>query len=593
MAIDSIPALLFKQAASQPDRPAYYEKIRGEWQPTRWADYGAQVQQASRALIALGFEAGQKVCILGFNRPEWVLMDVAAIATGGAPAGIYITSSPSEVAYILNHSEAPIVLLEDAEQWAKVLEEMDNLPHLKHVVMMKGADLIDHEMVMTWEEFLARGAEVPAGKVDERLEALEEDGLATLIYTSGTTGPPKAVMLSNHNLVWTIRKAATVADVEPTDTIVSYLPLSHIAEQLFTIHGPVVMGFTVYFAESIPKLPDNLKEVKPSIVFGVPRIWEKMYGKVSETLGAATGAKAKLVEWAMQVGRAQLYLRHHGKPLTRSLKIQKKIAHKLIYSKVREAMGFQNARICVTAAAPLSRDIIEFFEGLDIPIQEVYGQSEDTGPATFNHVDHARLGTVGRPYSGTELRIADDGEICLKGPHVFLGYYKDQAATDEALVDGWLHTGDLGSVDREGFVRITGRKKEIIVTSGGKNITPINIEERVNKHPLVSQSVLIGDARKFISALITLEPDKASAWAKENGTSVAAMPTDDRVLQSIQQHLDEVVNPEFARVEHVRKFTLLPREFSVDEEELTPTMKLKRRVVYEHFAGDIEAMYEG
>ena len=593
MASESTPARLFHQAQIQPNQPAYFDKVHGEWKPTTWSDYAKEVHQAGQALIALGVDPGDKICILGFNRPEWVIVDVAAIAVGAAPAGIYTTCSPEEVAYILNHSEAPLVLLEDQGQWEKVLAELPNLPNLKHVVMMKGVDPIDHEIILSWDEFIAKGADIPAQQVDDRTDALEPDGLATLIYTSGTTGPPKAVMLSNRNLTWTTDEGTSLAGVTAADSSVSYLPLSHIAEQLFTIHGPISVGFQVYFAESIAALPDNLKEVRPTVVFGVPRIWEKMHAKVSAKLDAATGVKATLANWALGVGRESMTYKHRGQDLPGLLGLKYKIANKLIFSKVKGAMGFDRASVCITAAAPISREVLEFFTGLDISIQEVYGQSEDTGPATMNVPGNTKLGTVGTKFRGTEVKIADDDEILLKGPHIFLGYYKDEAATNEALKDGWLYTGDLGRIDADGFLSIIGRKKEIIVTSGGKNITPINIEEAVNSHPYIGQSVVIGDARKFLSALITLDAEKKADWAAELGADAATLHEDPRVIAAVQKHIDENVNPKFAKVENVRKFALLPREFTVDDEELTPTMKLKRRKVYEHFADEIEGMYKG
>ena len=589
---DSTPARLFAQATTRGDVPAYYEKDGGNWKPTTWSAYADQVRQAGRALIALGVEPGDRVCILGFNRPEWVILDVGAIAVGAAPAGIYITSSPAEVQYILDHSEAPVILLEDEGQWAKVLEELPNLPKLKHVVMMRGVKPIDHEIVMSWEEFLAKGDETPAEKVDELVDALEPDGMATLIYTSGTTGPPKAVMLSNRNLTWTTDEAARIGKVTAEDCSVSYLPLSHIAEQLFTIHGPASIGFTIYYAESIAKLPDNLKEVRPTVVFGVPRIWEKMHAKISDKLDAATGFKATMANWAVGVGKDAMAVKHRGGTPSGWLGFKYGLANKLIFSKVKAAIGFDRARLCVTAAAPISPSVIDFFTGLDISIQEVYGQSEDTGPATFNRLDNTKIGSVGTKFRGTEIKIAADDEILLKGPHVFLGYFKDQKATDETLIDGWLHTGDCGKVDEDGFLRITGRKKEIIVTSGGKNITPANIEKKINDHPMVSQSVVIGDARKFLSAIVTLDPDKKAEWCKANGVDEATAHEDPKLNAEIQAHMDEVVNPSFARVEHIRKFSLLPREFSIEDEELTPTMKIKRRIVNKNWGGTIDAMYE-
>jgi long-chain acyl-CoA synthetase len=593
MAIVSIPGRLFKQAEMNGHKPAYYEKTNGAWQPSTWRHYGDQVAMAARAMITLGFNAKDTVCILGFNRPEWVIFDLAAIAAGGAPAGIYTTCSPDEVQYIINHSEAKLVLLEDTSQWEKVLAELKRLPKLEKVVMMRGADPIDHDLVLSWEDFMAKGEETDRSAVDARLEGITEDQVATFIYTSGTTGPPKAVMLSHKNLSWTARIAVDLAEASSNDSSISYLPLSHIAEQMFTIHAPITVGWPVYYAESIEALPDNLKEVQPTIVFGVPRIWEKMHAKVSDKMSQATGLKAKLLAFAQRTGERVTHLKNHGKAPTGLLKVKYAIANRLIFSKVKPAMGLSNARTCVTGAAPISPEVLKFFASIDICIREVYGQSEDTGPTTFNLAGHTRFGTVGCVLDGTEVKIADDGEILVRGPHVFLGYYKDQAATDDTLINGWLHSGDLGEFTQEGFLKITGRKKEIIITAGGKNIAPKNIEAAIKNCSLVAQSVVIGDRRKFLSALVTLEPDAIAAWAADKGVSADKCHDNPEMIATIQAWIDEKVNPLFARVEHVRKFTLLPQDFSIDKGELTPTLKIKRRIIYDNYAKEIDGMYRG
>lgn len=591
MAIDSIPGRLFKQAESIGHKPAYYEKKNGSWQASTWRQYGDEVALAARAMISLGFNPNDTACILGFNRPEWVIFDVAAIAAGGAAAGIYTTCSPDEVQYIINHSEAKFVLLEDMSQWGKVLGELERLPKLEKVIMMKGADPIDHELVMTWDEFMAKGEETERSALDARLEGITEEQVATFIYTSGTTGPPKAVMLSHKNLSWTASSAVELAEAQSTDSSISYLPLSHIAEQMFTIHAPITVGWPVYYAESIEALPENLKEVQPTVVFGVPRIWEKMHAKVSDKMSQATGVKAKLLAFAQRTGQQVTHLKNHGKEPSGLLKVKYAIADRLIFSKVKPAMGLGRARTCVTGAAPISPEVLKFFASIDVCIREVYGQSEDSGPTTFNVAGHTRFGTVGCVLDGTEVKIADDGEILVRGPHVFLGYYKDQAATDETLIDGWLQSGDLGEFTPEGFLKITGRKKEIIITAGGKNIAPKNIEAAIKNCSLVAQSVVIGDRRKFLSALVTLEPDAVAAWAADKGVSVDGLHENDEMNAAVQAWIDEKVNPLFARVEHVRKFSLLPADFSIDKGELTPTLKIKRRIIYENYAAEIDAMY--
>ena len=591
MAIDSIPSRLFAQAERQPSAPAYAVRGPGGWTLTSWRDYAADVMRATKALIRLGFCPGQSVCILGFNRPEWVILDVACMAAGGAPAGIYTTCSPSEVQYILHHAEAPVALVENEEQWRKIDKERQNLPHLRHVVTMKGAPKIDDPLVMTWEQFLAAGQGVSDREVQERLAALEPGGLATLIYTSGTTGPPKGVMLSHRNLTWTADAARRIARLGPQESTLSYLPLSHIAEQMFTIHGPITAGYPVYFAESIERVPDNLKEVQPTVFFGVPRIWEKFHAGISAKLTQATGLKKRLVEWAMGVGEAVNRGRMSGQgDPSGLLALQYALATKLIFSKLKPAIGLGKARFCVSGAAPIAKEVLEFFARLDIVVLEVYGQSEDTGPTSFNLPHRFRFGTVGPAVEGVEVKIAADDEILVRGPNVFLGYYKEPQATSEALQDGWLCSGDLGAFDADGFLKITGRKKEIIITAGGKNIAPKNIEAALKNHPLINEAVVIGDRRKFLTCLVTLDPEASARFAQEHGVAAADLPTHPALLAQVQRAVD-ATNEELARVEQIKKFTVLPRNLTIESGELTPTLKVKRKKVQEVWSAAIEAMY--
>ena len=584
MATDTIANRLLQRAAKTPNEPAYYVREGGAWKPTNWGTYSDQVTQAGRALIALGFEPGQTVCILGFNRPEWTVVDLATMGAGGAPAGIYTTCSPVEVRYIVEHAEAPLILVENEDQWRKVRLERANMPKLKHVVTMQGVPAIADDMVMTWEEFMAKGDDVEKQTYLDRLENLDPNALATLIYTSGTTGPPKGVMLSHHNIAWTANVAAEIVTPSSADCSLSYLPLSHIAEQMFTLHVPISNGYPVYFAESIEAVPENLKEVQPTIFFGVPRIWEKFHAGVTAKLKDATGVKAKLVKWAMKVGWEANRTPDSPKGL------QYQLANKLIFSKLKPAIGMGNARVCVSGAAPIAREVLEFFACLDIVVLEVYGQSEDTGPTSFNTPARYRFGSVGPAIPGVDVKIAEDDEIMVKGPNVFMGYYKDPEVTSETLTDGWLHSGDLGAFDSDGFLNITGRKKDIIITAGGKNITPKNLEGSMKNHALIDEAVVIGDRRKYLSALVTIDAEAGPAWAAANGEDAGALHKSEKLRASIQEHIDEM-NAHYARVEQIKKFTILQRNFSIEDGELTPTLKVKRAKVNDHFADDIEAMY--
>lgn len=591
MPFDSILHRLFRQASLRPTAPAYFEKRDGRWQAASYRRYADQVRQAARALIALDFKPGQAVAILGFNRSEWVIADLGAIAAGGVPAGIYTTCSHEEVQYIVDHSAAPIVFVENVAQWTKIERELPRLPNLRHVVIMRGAPKVDHPMVLSWDEFLAKADGVPESKVDERVEMIEPAGLATFIYTSGTTGPPKAVMLSHKGLVWTAETAVKTMNIKPSDYGLSYLPLSHVAEQMLSIHVVIAAGCSVYFAESLERLPDNLKEVQPTVFFGVPRVWEKFYAGIRGKLAEATGAKKKIADAARAVGRQRSAYLNRGETPPAHLRLAHDLFDRLVYSKLKAAIGMKNARICVSGAAPISRDVLEFFAEFDIRVLEVYGQSEDNGPTSINVPGRTRFGTVGPAFPGVDVKIADDGEILVRGPHVFLGYYKDKAATDETLIDGWLHSGDLGEISPDGFLSITGRKKEILITSGGKNIAPRNIEEGIKGCSLVGEAVVIGDRRKYLTALITLEPEACAKLMTEKGLSGA--PHDSSEIRAIIQARVDEVNATLARVETVKKFVILHKPFSLESGELTPTLKIRRKVVNQRYAAEIESMYGG
>lgn len=596
--VDSIPRRLLAHASARPDSSAYFAKHQGSWRQTTWGRFGEEVKGAARALMALGLGKGERVAILGFNRPEWTIFDHAAMMAGGVPAGIYTTCSPEEVHYILEHCEARAVLVENEAQLAKVLARRGDLPALRAIVMMRGATVPASSAapadggaeVLAWEQFEERAARTADSELEARLEAIEPDDLATLIYTSGTTGPPKAVMLSHRNLMWTAdAMIATHGGRSHEDCSLSYLPLSHIAEQMGTVHLPATVGSTVYYAESLEAIAENLRDARPTVFFGVPRIWEKFYAALNGKLSQATGFKKVLVQRCRQVCLEVHRRQSSGQEIPRALQWQYRLMQRLVTDKVKKAIGFERARHLATGAAPLATEILEFFASLDLPILEVYGQSEGSGPTTFNRATFGKLGTVGPPLLGVEVKIAEDGEVLVRGPNVFLGYLKDAAATAETLRDGWLCSGDLGSLDERGLLSITGRKKEIIITSGGKNIAPRNIEEAVKQSPLIAEAVVIGDRRKYLSMLVTLDEAAAKAATAQRGEGESERQA---LARLVQQTLDEI-NPTLARVEQVKRFTILPAPLSIEGGELTPTLKIKRSVVAKKYAKEIEAMYDG
>jgi long-chain acyl-CoA synthetase len=592
MSADTILHRLANNARTRPNAPAYYEKKGQAWVPTSWQGYNSQVRQAAKSLLALGFQPGNIVTVLGFNTAEWVIADLASMLAGGAVAGIYTTNSPTECKYIIEHSESPVVLLENKAQWDKIKQVRDDIPTLKHIVMMRGNE-VDDPMTMSWEQFLEKGNGISDDQVDASLNSLKPEQLATLIYTSGTTGPPKGVMLSHENLAFTSESSLDLLHLGPSDSVLSYLPLSHIAEQMFTIHTAISAGYQVYFAESLEKLADNLREVNPTVIFGVPRVWERFYAGVSTRLAEATGAKAKIATWAQGVGRQVWAEKNAGREVSGLLGLQYKLADRLVFAKLKAALGMARMRHCITGAAPIQPEILEFFSGLDVPIYEVYGQSEDCGPTSTNSPGATKYGTVGKAWPDVEVKIAEDEEILVKGKNVFMGYYKNPEATAADLQNGWLHSGDLGKFDSDGYLSIIGRKKEIMITAGGKNIAPKNIEAALKNVDLIAEAVIIADRRRFISALITLEPQALAKFAEENGLAGQAdLHLNPVVIEAVQKGIDEKCNAHFARVEQVRKFTILPRQFTVEDGELTPTQKIKRRIINQNWGQEIESMYE-
>ncbi|MBK6294215.1 MAG: long-chain fatty acid--CoA ligase [Rhodoferax sp.] len=586
------PQRLLQTAQRLGGAAAYH--VRGEqgWQATNWTDYAQQVQCAARALVALGVKPGDAVCVLGFNRPEWIIMDQAAMMVGAVAAGIYWTSAASEVSYIIDHSGCSVLLAENDAQWAKVAQCRAELPRLRRVVMMRGATA-DDDLQLAWNDFMALGEPQHQAEVDRRLAALRPDDLGTLIYTSGTTGAPKAVMLSHGNLSWTSVVLSAAFGANPADRLISYLPLAHVAEQLGAIHNHVNAGYALYFARSIESLGEHLAEVRPTIFFGVPRVWEKMHVGIANKLASATGVKARLAHWALTVGQRWHAGLLAGKPAGVALRVQKALASRLVHQKVQKALGLDQARLMISAAAPIAPENLQFFTGLDLLIREVYGQSEDCGPTSISLAGSTRIGAVGKPLAGTQVRVADDGEILVRGPHVFQGYMGRPEDTAATLVDGWLHSGDLGHFDEDGYLYVSGRKKDLLITSGGKNISPANIEAALMDLPLVEHAVVCGDGRHFLSALLTLKPDVLQQFLER--AALVAMPLEQAcrhplVLAELQAGIDHV-NQHQARVAWIRKFTVLAEPLSIEAGALTATMKIKRKVVIERYRDQVEAMY--
>ena len=587
----TVMQVLDETAKTHGTKPALKVKRGGAWKTWTWADYHADVRKAAKALIHRGLEKQTGVSIIGFNSPEWAIADLGAIYAGGFPAGIYTTNSPPQCQYIAEHSDSVVAFAENASQAAKFHEIWEQLPKCKALVLMD--DTTDEaDYAYSWSEFLALAEQVSDEDLQARIDGQDADETCTFIYTSGTTGNPKAVMISHDNITWTAQAAMdTINSHEKVEQerVISYLPLSHIAEQIVSLHTPVVAGGCTYFAESIEKLGDNLKEVRPTMFLAVPRVWEKIQAKMVAAGAQTTGLKKKIAVWAKGKGLEGGYAAQKGE----GMPMFYGLANKLVFTKVREALGLDQCRVQITSAAPISKDTLEFFLSLGIPIMEVYGMSECTGPATLSLPTKYKTGSVGWVIPGGEVKIDTDGEICMRGRHIMKGYYKNPEATSEAIDDdGWLHSGDLGKLEGD-FLYITGRKKELIITAGGENIAPNVIEGLMKGIDAVSQFVVIGDRRKHLSALVTLDEEKLKATLAEAGsqeTTMEGASKCDAVHGFIWKQVEQK-NGELARVQKIKKIKILPADLSIDGGELTPTMKVKRKIVNEKYADEIEAFY--
>ncbi len=565
--------------------PAYLVESDDGWREVSWAEADERVRAYANGLLARGVKKGDNVALLARNSLEWALLDFAFAQIGAVGIPVYASSSPRDVGYLLEHSEAVGIVCEDATQLAKVEEVAGGLSSLEHVLTF-------HDL----EGLAAHGrdfAETSPTALDDATAAIEESDLFTIIYTSGTTGPPKGCMLSNLNY----HAMATVVDrMEQTyyredDVMLLYLPLAHNYGRLMLLLGAHV-GFTIAFLPDPLRVAEALPQVRPTLLPSVPRVYEKVHTAVLAKFDAATGAKRRLIDWSLPIGREVSRLEAEGEAIPAGLKAKHRVADKLVFSKVREPLGGR-LRMPGSGGAPLSKEIIEFFDAVGVRITEGYGLTECTTACATNRPDLYRFGSVGQPLPGFDVRIADDGEIEVRSDTVFQGYYKDPEATAAVLgADGWLKTGDIGHIDDDGFLFITDRKKDILVTAGGKNVAPQNIENDLKTSKYVSQALVVGDARPYVSALITLDPVELERWAGAQGIEgdTAALADDDRVRGLIQGVVDDA-NRERSRYEQVKRFAILPRDFTMEAGEVTPTLKLRRRAVQEHFADEIEALY--
>lgn len=596
--LDTVPKLFQAQVKRFQNQVAMREKILGVWKEISWNQYLENVRAVAMGLVALGVKKGQCVSIISGNNKEWLFCDIAVQCVGGITVGIYTTNSSEEVTYILNHSETRIFFVEDEEQIDKVLLARANLPLLEKVIVydMEGLRNLKDPLVLSFDDFLAMGKaeDQKDPQVFDRLwTQVKPEDTALIVYTSGTTGPPKGAMISHNNVTWTNRALVKSNTAYEGDEILSYLPLCHVAERNSTTFAAMTNGYIINFAENLETVPEDLREISPHSFFAVPRIWEKFYSQVILRMQECTWLERKMFAWAVQVGQkaAVLKLDHQALPLT--LHTRYALAHFLVFRNLKRLLGLERARYMISGGAPISPDILKFFHAVGLSIREVYGQTEVTGPTSIHQGEDIRLGTVGKPVPETEVRIAEDGEILVKGPHVFQGYLKAPELTAETIVDGWLHSGDIGRFDEEGNLVITDRKKDIIITSGGKNVTPQFIENKLKFSPYINDAVVIGDGRKYLTALVMIDKENVTQYAQDNRipfTTYKSLCRNTDIRDLIQKEINGV-NKTLAQVETIKDFRLIDIELTSDDPELTATMKLKRKYVNERFKDLIKEMY--
>ncbi|HZO59153.1 MAG TPA: AMP-dependent synthetase/ligase [Solirubrobacterales bacterium] len=579
---DLLPLAVEKHAAKVAQK--FKDQSTGEWVDVSYPELGQIAKEVSLGLQELGIDRGDKVGILSNTRPEWTYADFGILATGGTVVPIYQTNSPEECHYVLEHSESVAVILEDQSQLDKIRKVRDQLPSLRHVISMEP---LDGDDVMSMEELRERGRGRSDDDFKQRVATVEGSDVATYIYTSGTTGPPKGCVIDHQNWRDMLDMVQSQNVLMEDEVAYLFLPLAHAFARLIQL-GSLDVGATIVYWERDPqKIIPNLMEVKPTYFPSVPRMFEKIY-----SLANSNAPDKAQLEQAVQLGLKVRQMQDRGEAVPAELQEAFDKADAALFQNVRNIFGGR-IKQAVTGAAPIAQEILEFFYACGVLVLEGWGMTETSTAATCNTAEEFRFGSVGKPFPGVEVKIAADGEILARGPNIFRGYYKNPEATAETIVDRWLHTGDIGRIDEDGFLYITGRKKDIIITAGGKNITPANLENGLKQNQYISQAVVHGDRRPFLTALITLDPEEIVPWAQAQGiedTDMASLAQNEKVQALVQEAVDKV-NEKVARVEEVKKFTILPHDLTQETGELTPTLKVKRNVVNEKYAGELDAMY--
>jgi long-chain acyl-CoA synthetase len=588
---ETIPQILLNTIKNYPKDNFVLYKKEGAFVPLSTLQFSTPVKHLSLGLQALGFGPGDKFVILCENRPEWIMADLAALCCGGLTVPIYTTLVPEQIKYIIDDSDAKIVLLSNADQWKKVESIKSQLGKVQHFLILDGPAPAGVKRVAEVMERGRQEADKDPGLFEKKALAVRPEDSATIIYTSGTTGLPKGVLLTHRNFVSNVKTSAELLDFNVKDTVLSFLPLSHVLERMVT-YAYVYRGCTIAYAESVDTVAQNLLEVKPQIMVAVPRVFEKIYSKVIDTVLAGSGLKRKIFFWGLKVGKDFGRRKLAKQPISGWLRFKRSLAHKLVFSKIVAKTG-GNIRFFVSGGAPLSKDIAEFFYAMGLVIMEGYGLTETAPVISVNTFQALRFGTVGKPVPGVEVKIAPDGEILTRGPNVMKGYYKKEAETRETFEGGWLKTGDIGRLDEDGFLIITDRKKDLIVTAGGKNVAPQPIENILKTNPYIANAVVIGDRRKFVSALIVPNFEKLEEYARANGIAFrdrAELVKNPKVTAFLTSEADRAT-PMLSSFEKVKKVLLLDRDFEIEKDEMTPSLKVKRNIVEKKYSDQIEALY--
>ena len=580
-------------------QPALRYKHKGIWSSTSWEQYYEQARAVGLALSDLGVQRGETIAILSENRPEWLYADMGAQCMGMRSTGIYPTASKEQLQYILDDAEVRVLFVENQEQYDKVAAVRVACPSLQHIVItrLRGLRDLDDPMAMDFESLLARGRELArhdGGKFERSIDAGSPEDIAFLVYTSGTTGAPKGAMIANRNLVFQIGSVQQYLDLKPLDRTLSFLPLCHIAERMSTCYNPLAIGQVVHFPENAGTVFNDVREVAPHMLFGPPRFWEKMSSQVTLHMQDAIPLARHVYRYVFAEGAALASARLEGRTISGWRALRYRLLQTLILSNLRAFLGLQNLKTAMTGAAPVPPDLLRWYMAVGIDLREAFGMTETCGFCTAMPTGHIKLGTAGVCALNTEIRLGEDGEVLVRGPNVFAGYWKLPLKTSEALdADGWLHTGDCGEIDSDGYLSIKDRLKDIIITSGGKNISPSNIENQIKFSPYISDAVLIGEGRHYLTCLIMIDQDNIAKFAQDRQvpySDFASMTRASEVVALIRSELEQV-NSRLARVEQVKDFRIIPQLLTAEDEELTPTMKLKRKVVASKYAQAIASMY--